>query len=211
MQHGVQEIRQTIELDVGEPRIAVERRDDYVTVTHQHFERSDVVAGDRAADEPVREQQHGPAQVRIGEDRRLRSLLHVRHRVPRGQWVIGIRIVGGRRVADEQRIFHRLRRPVDVELAIVGNDDIDDQRVGRVREQLRHVALAASVPNAFPVVLRALARQHAAEVLCDIAATDSVGSWRQRIDDGERVGSRRRREQAAGKRDEHDQIARYHC
>jgi hypothetical protein len=98
-----------------------------------------------------------------------------------------------------------------VELPIVGNDDIDDQRIGRVHEQLRHVALPASVRNALPVVLRALARHHAAEVLRDIAATDGVGSRRQRIDDGERVGSRKRREQAAGKRDEHDQIARYHC
>ena len=79
MQQDVEEVAQVVDRDVGEARIAMERRDDDVAPAREHREPGDVVAGDGAAAQAVRVQQHRKARHRVGPDGRVAGAHHVRH------------------------------------------------------------------------------------------------------------------------------------
>ena len=169
MQKGIQRIGEIVDLDVGKARVAGECRYDHVSVACKHGKRDDVIVGQRAADEPRRENNHRPAQLRIGPYRRFGAALHVRDRVAGFEPVVGARVAGRRRIAHQERIGNRLRSPIDEQLAIVGNLDVDDQRIDGIAQYLGDIALAVAGGNALPVVFRGLAWLQPAQVLLVLA------------------------------------------
>ena len=190
-----QDIGNAFELDLREPRIAVERSDDDVAIARELHDEVQVAAAQRTAAQPVRERDDRPRTGRIGKQRRLAGALHMRHAAPVGQHVVGARAVGAGRVADQQRQRIAAAAVRTVEFAIVG--DRHRLRVGAARshQQVAEVARRAVVAwLAFPVHLGRLAGSKPRKILADVAAADRIRSRRRHGgDDGERIGGERRR------------------
>ena len=183
-----QQIVERRDARVGKARIAVEGRNDDVAVACEELQRVDVVAGNGAAAEAVREQQHGKPRAIRRKDRRLPATLHPRHDLAVGQRVVRVVVRRRRRIADEVRVGDRPVAKIAVQLAIVRQRDVDDERVRGVHEKIGDIAGAAAAA-AFPV-RRRVAAHHAREVLLDVAAADRIRSRRKRRNDAEDVVER---------------------
>ncbi len=174
IEQRVCEVVEVLEPDVGDARVGLERRDHDIAVAREHGERVDVIVRDRTAAEAVAEEQDRKARRPIGEERQFRAALHVRHAASGGQHVIGTGIVGRGGIADEHDVRHALAGVVAVEIAIVRHDDVELQRLRRLRQQVGDVARTTAVGNAFPVRLHVLARAKAREILRDVGAADRI-------------------------------------
>ena len=125
MQRREREIRNIVDPDIGKAGIAMKGRDDDVTVARQRGERHDIVVGQRAAGETVREKQNRPSRTRIRPDRRLCAALHMRHAEACRQRIVRARISRIGRIADDQRVRYLLRGSVGEQFAVVGDRDIE--------------------------------------------------------------------------------------
>ena len=180
----------------------MKRCDDDIAVTREQLERLDVVAGDRAAAETMREQQHWKAFASNRKDRGLSAALHVRHDLAVRQCVVRVGIGVRRRVADEVGVGDRAVAEVPIQVAVVRHGHVHDERMRRIDEEVRDVTGAAA-PASFPVRL-CIATHQAREVLLDVAAAHRIRAGRDWRNDAENVVERlcvsAKREQTAATR-----------
>jgi hypothetical protein len=135
LQDGPDHVTELVHLDVGKTPIAMERGGNDVAVAREKRDQCEVAAAERAAREPVRNEQQRPACLPGGKDRELPAALHPRHDAAIGQQEVGhdsgraVRtwhafpavsrylagcqatvILGHARAADRERTEHRQRR-----------------------------------------------------------------------------------------------------
>ncbi len=124
IQDRLNKVVETVETNIGDARVAMKRRDRDIALAGEDLQRIDVVTGDRAAAQPVREQQHRKPLAIVGKDRRLGAALHVGHRRPRRQRIVGTAVGSRCRVADERAERQRAIAKVAIELAVIGKRDV---------------------------------------------------------------------------------------
>ena len=176
----VRKVLEALELKRPEPSVAMKRGGDHVAEARQQRDGVDVVVRGRAAEIPVREQQHRKPGRRVRPQRRLGPALHLRHRLAVRQRVIAPRVRRRCRIADDDHVRQRVASERAVDVAVRRRRDIRDERVGDVGQEVRDVARrAVAARHTLPVRLHVLAGREPAEILRHVAARHGIGSGKR--------------------------------
>src|SRR5262249_46644540 len=138
-------IANAVQREGEEPAIAVERRSNDVSVAREYRNRRDVLARQRTAQIPVREDQQRETRGRIRPQRRVGATLHMRHRFTGRQRIVDSRIVGRSGITDQHHVGNGLSCERTVYVGVIGRVHSYGQRVGGIGQQIGGVTAAAVV------------------------------------------------------------------